>query len=353
MYQTGLMIGHFEPLHLGHIRSILHACGQVKDLHIFITPHPHPNPHFNVTLKDKARWLTMALADLPFIKVHLLPDVVSFENKSPEHDDDHSGLNAYNVNAILNQALSQLDLDDSEKPILFVDEKHPLLSIKDSLTAVTVLATPRQAEFDSSLIAQNPAKYWHAIHPQARSSYTKTVAIVGGESSGKTTLVHKLVNYYGASYALEMGKLFVTSDLGGTELGMQYGDYPHMAVNHAQAIREATKLAPAPLVIVDTDFVTTQAFCEEYEGKTHPFLTACIEEFRLDYTIMLDNNTPWVADGLRTLGKDEQRNRFENRLNEIFARHQITSFKITDPDYHQRFLQAVDFIEKNVFLRNA
>lgn len=347
MYQTGLMIGHFEPLHLGHIRSILHAYGQVKDLHIFITPHPHPNPHFNVNLKDKARWLTMALADLPFIHVHLLPDVTL-----PEQDDDHAGWNADNVNANLTQALSQLTLDKSEKPMLFVDKEHPLVSIKDSLTAVTLSTNPRQAEFNSSLIAQNPAKYWHAIHPQARSSYTKTIAIVGGESSGKTTLVHKLVNYYGASYALEMGKLFVTSDLGGTELGMQYDDYPHMAVNHTQAIREATKLAPAPLVIVDTDFVTTQAFCEEYEGKTHPFLTACIEEFRLDYTIMLDNNTPWVADGLRTLGKAEQRNRFENRLLEIFARHQITPFKITDPDYHQRFLQAIDFIEKNVFLND-
>lgn len=348
MFQTGLIIGHFEPLHLGHIRSILHACGQVKTLHLFITPHPQPNPRFNVTLKDKARWLTMALADLPFIQVHLLSEFIL-----PDHDDSHATLNAQNANAVLGYALAQMDLSNNlpdEKPILFVDNSHPLLTIQDSLTAVTVKTTPRQEAFNSSLIAQNPAKYWYAIHPQARSSYTKTVAIVGGESSGKTTLVHKLVNYYGASYVLEMGKLFVTSDLGGTELGMQYADYPHMAVNHATAIREATKLAPAPLVIVDTDFVTTQAFCEEYEGKTHPFLTACIDTFRLDYTIMLDNNTPWVADGLRTLGKDEQRNRFEKRLTEIFTRHQIMPFMITDPDYHQRFLQAIDFIDKNVFL---
>lgn len=347
MYQTGIMLGHFEPLHLGHIRSILHACGQVKDLHLFVTSHPHPNPHFKITLKDKARWLTMALADLPFIHVHLLPDVML-----PEHDDDHAVMNVDNANHVLNQALSQLALPDTsnEKTILFVDATHPLLMLKDHLDAVTVVTTPRQPEFNSSLIAQNPAKYWHAIHPQARGDYTKTVAIVGGESSGKTTLVYKLVNYYGASYVLEMGKLFVTTDLGGTELGMQYEDYPLMAVNHADAIRDATKLAPAPLVIVDTDFVTTQAFCGEYEGHTHPFLTACIDEFRLDYTIMLDNNTPWVADGLRTLGKDEQRNRFEQRLMDIFARHQITPFIITDPDYHERFLQAIEFIEKNVFL---
>lgn len=343
MYQTGLMIGHFEPLHLGYIRSILHACGQVKNLHIFITPHPQPNPNFHITLKDKARWLTMALADLPFIKVHLLPEI-SFSV---------ADFNADNANFIINQAVSQLNFvanTHDEKPLLFAEQASPFFAIKDSLTAVTVAALPSQPEFNEVLIAQNPAKYWHAIHPQARSSYTKTVAIVGGESSGKTTLVHKLVNYYGASYVLEMGKVFVSTDLGGTELGMQYEDYPLMAIDHAEAIRHAKQLAPAPLVIVDTDFVTTQAFCEEYEGRTHPFLSACIEEFRLDFTIMLDNNTPWVADGLRTLGKDEQRNRFESRLTEIFAHHQITPLMITDPNYHQRFLQAIDFIEKKVFL---
>ena len=36
MYDVGFMIGHFEPLHLGHVRSVLHACGQVKTLYLFI-----------------------------------------------------------------------------------------------------------------------------------------------------------------------------------------------------------------------------------------------------------------------------------------------------------------------------
>lgn len=38
MQDVGIIIGHFEPLHLGHVRTILHASGQVKDLYIFITP---------------------------------------------------------------------------------------------------------------------------------------------------------------------------------------------------------------------------------------------------------------------------------------------------------------------------
>ena len=212
-----------------------------------------------------------------------------------------------------------------------------------------VVTTPLQPDFDSYAIARNPVAYWSALHPQARSDYTKTVAIVGGESSGKTTLVHKLANYYGASFALEMGRVYVGTDLGGTEIGLQYSDYGPIALHHAQAIRDATSIATAPVTIIDTDFVTTQAFCEEYEGRTHPFVAACINEFRLDHTIMLDNNVPWIDDGMRSLGTPEARGRFEARLLDIFARHDIKPHMIDQPDYEARYQQALLFIDQYIY----
>ena len=75
MYDTGLMIGHFEPLHLGQMRSILDAAGQAKTLHIVIMAHPLPHPDFTITLQDKARWLQMACADLPFIHIHTTHEI--------------------------------------------------------------------------------------------------------------------------------------------------------------------------------------------------------------------------------------------------------------------------------------
>ena len=71
MIDSGLMIGHFQPLHLGQMRSILAAAGQVKNLYIVITSHPAPHPDFDITLKDKARWLQMACADLPYSSAYL------------------------------------------------------------------------------------------------------------------------------------------------------------------------------------------------------------------------------------------------------------------------------------------
>lgn len=344
MLKTGLMIGHFEPLHLGQMRSILAASGQVKNLHIVITNHPSPHANFNITLQDKARWLQMACADLPFIHIHTTDEI-----DLPVHESFETVVIEVAVtNAKLQLIINELDLPSDTA--LFIAANHPLAQERcQQQLAIKVLTTPLQTEFDSYDIAKDPVAHWSTIHPEARADYTKTVAIVGGESSGKTTLVHKLANYYGASFALEMGRVYVGTDLGGKEIGLQYSDYGPIALDHAEAIRQAKITATAPVTIVDTDFVTTQAFCEEYEGRTHPFVTACIEEFRADFTIMLDNNTPWIDDGLRSLGSRDARGRFEQRLLAIFHRHNIKPYLIDAPDYDARYREAVAFIDKHIY----
>lgn len=344
MYESGLMIGHFEPLHLGQIRSILDAAGQVKTLHIVIMTHPSPHPNFKITLQDKARWLQMACADLPFIHIHTTDEI-----ELPVHERfAEVTIDITASNAKLQRLKEALNLP--AQTVLFVAENHPLTqSDVDKQLVMPVVTTPLQSDFDSYAIARNPVAHWSTLHPQVRGDYTKTVAIVGGESSGKTTLVHKLANYYGASFALEMGRVYVGTDLGGTEIGLQYSDYGPIALHHAQAIRDAKSAATAPVTIIDTDFVTTQAFCEEYEGRSHPFVAACIEEFRLDHTIMLDNNTPWVDDGMRSLGTPEARGRFEQRLVDIFACHHIAPHIIDQPDYDARYQQALLLIDQYIY----
>ena len=351
--QVGLMIGDFEPLHLGHMRHILAAAGKVQDLHVVITPATMPHPDFAITLQDKARWLQMACADLPFVQVHTTTDTdlaeygLSYEPPTAQDSDLQDDAPSAARAARYQRLCQTLHVTDTS--VLVLTAAHPTVTAVQDAPALPILTIATQPEFDSLAIACDPIAHWPAIHPQARGDYTKTVAIVGGESSGKTTLVHKLANYYGASFALEMGRLYVGTDLGGSEVGLQYSDYAPIALDHAEAMRAATQAATAPVTIVDTDFVTTQAFCEEYEGRTHPFVSACIEEFRADFTIMLDNNTPWVADGMRSLGDAASRGRFEQRLIDIFARHDIAPYLIDKPDYDARYQQALSFIDQHIY----
>ena len=95
----------------------------------------------------------------------------------------------------------------------------------------------------------------------------------------------------------------------------------------------------------DTDFITTQAFCKKYEGREHPFVQALIEEYRFDLVILLENNTPWVADGLRSLGSTADRSEFQNLLKEMLAQNNVDYVYVTESDYDSRFLRCVELVQ--------
>ena len=321
---NALLIGDFAPLHLGHLADINHAAGIADTLHIVITPPAHrPLPSGRTAnLQDVARWVQVACQQFSFVKVHTIQSLgldIVFDYQEDTRLDDGQ----------LSQVCQALAID---------------------MTSTQVY----QANLDAGLqsqrmaICQHPLQHFDQLAPACRYFYTQTVCIVGGESSGKTTLIHKLANHYGANIALEMGRLYTHSHLGGTELGLQYSDYLPIAINHAKAIMNATANATAPITLIDTDFATTQAFCEVYENRTHPVVASLADHFRADFTIYLDNNVTWVADGMRRLGDTKARSHFAQTLLDILARHDIRHHVINDADYHERYQQAVSWIDMQI-----
>ncbi|MPX23716.1 multifunctional transcriptional regulator/nicotinamide-nucleotide adenylyltransferase/ribosylnicotinamide kinase NadR [Moraxella catarrhalis] len=336
-----ILIGDFAPLTLSMLADINHAAGLSKTLHIIIqTPNHAPLPCGRTpTLADAVRWVQMACQSFGFIKIHTfgslaLPDM-SFDYRNNTQLTKHQFLaicQALNITA----HTTMLGIKSSHK-----DTLHPF-----------ELALPKYghaSNYDDELVQNNPLAYFHQLSAVCRYFYTQTVCIVGGESSGKTTLVQKLANDYGASIAPEMGRLYTHSHLGGSELALQYSDYASIAINHANSIETARTTASSAVTLIDTDFATTQAFCEIYEGQTHPLVAEFAKQMRLDFTIYLDNNVAWVADGMRRLGDDHQRSLFANKLLEILARYDIGHHIINDTDYHKRYLQALSLIDHNIF----
>ncbi len=132
---------------------------------------------------------------------------------------------------------------------------------------------------------------------------------------------------------------------GGDEIALQYSDYDKIALGHAQYIDFAVKYANK-VAFIDTDFVTTRAFCKKYEGREHPFVQALIDEYRFDLVILLENNTPWVADGLRSLGSSVDRKEFQNLLVEMLEENNIEFVRVEEDDYDSRFLRCVELVRE-------
>lgn len=71
-----------------------------------------------------------------------------------------------------------------------------------------------------------------------------------------------------------------------------------------------------------------------------------IKEYPFDVTILLNNNTKWVDDGLRSLGDQKQRQRFQQLLKKLLDKYNVPYIEIESPSYLERYNQVKAIVEK-------
>ncbi len=62
--------------------------------------------------------------------------------------------------------------------------------------------------------------------------------------------------------------------------------------------------------------------------------------------ILLENNTPWVADGLRSLGSSVDRKTFQTMLVSMLSDNHIDFIHVEESDYDGRFLRCVELVKE-------
>ena len=365
---VGVVFGKFYPLHTGHIYLIQRACSQVDELHIIMGyDDPRDRELFEKsamsqqpTVPDRLRWLLQTFKYQKNIRIH------AFNEEGMEPYPHGWDVWSRGIRAFMNEK-------GIEPNWIYTSEEGDAPQYLDHLGIETVLIDPKRTFMNISggQIRENPFRYWEYIPTEVKPFFVRTVAILGGESSGKSTLVNKLSNIFNTTSAWEYGRDYVFSHLGGDEMALQYSDYDKIALGHAQyidfAVKYANKVAfidsgtgHAPeargqpvrqnagryLAFLDTDFVSTQAFCLKYEGREHPFVQALIDEYRFDLVILLENNTPWVADGLRSLGSSVDRKEFQTLLVSLLKENEIDFVHVKEADYDARFLRCVELVKE-------
>ncbi|MCK3654451.1 trifunctional nicotinamide-nucleotide adenylyltransferase/ribosylnicotinamide kinase/transcriptional regulator NadR [Pasteurellaceae bacterium Macca] len=340
--RVGVIFGKFYPVHTGHINMIYEAFSKVDMLHVIVCTDTERDMQLfkdskmkrMPTNEDRLRWMQQIFKyQQKQIFIHHLS-----EDGIPSYPNGWEGW-ADRVKALF--ATKQI------KPsVVFSSEIQDKAPYEKYLDLEVHLVDPERNSFNVSAtkIRNNPFQYWRFIPKEVRPFFVKTIAILGGESSGKSVLVSKLANVFNTTSAWEYGREFVFEQLGGNEQALQYSDYPQIALGHQRYVDYATKHAHK-VAFIDTDYITTQAFCIQYEGKAHPFLDSMIKEYPFDVTILLSNNTKWVDDGLRSLGSNKQRQRFQQLLKKLLDKYHVPYIEIESPSYLDRYNQTKAVVE--------
>lgn len=334
---VGVIFGKFYPVHTGHINMVYEAFCKVDELHIVVCSENERDVRLfkdsrmkkMPMIEDRLRWMQQIFKyQNPSIRIHHL-----VEDGLPPYPNGWTEWAAR-----VKQLFKKRGFTPS---VVFSSEVQDEKNYKTYLDLDVSLVDPERTFFNISAtkIRNHPFEYWKFIPKEVRPFFAKTIAIVGGESSGKSALVSKLSNVFNTTSAWEYGREYIFEQLGGDEQALQYADYPRIANGHLRYVEFAVRHAHR-VAFIDTDFVTTQAFCLQYEGKKHPFLDAMIEQYPFDVTILLNNNTEWVDDGLRSLGSEKQRQDFQYLIKKLLKKHDIDYVEITSASHDERFAQA-------------
>lgn len=163
------------------------------------------------------------------------------------------------------------------------------------------------------------------------------VVLTGSESTGKTTLAHRLAAHYGTVASREFVREYALAR--GNALG--FDDLAPIA--HGQMAAEDEVVARATRVVfLDTDLVSTAIYSRHYYDRCPAWLAAAAAERAADLYLLMDIDVPWVPDPARDRGdrRDEMHRLFRDGL---AARH-LPTVEISG-DWDGRFAAAVRAVD--------
>lgn len=167
----------------------------------------------------------------------------------------------------------------------------------------------------------------------------KLMCFYGPESTGKSYLASKLAERYRTVFVPEVSRELIT--------GNSFNREDIIAIGREQTKRVFTQAKVANRILFcDTDLITTQIYSREYLKVVPPVLYEFEKMVAYDLYFLFDIDVPWVSDGVRDLGSDENRKRMYAVFKDELDRRGIRYISVRG-NWEQRkkiVTQAIDLI---------
>ena len=316
--RRGLVLGKFLPYHAGHAHLIRTARSQVDVLTVLvcsIAREPIPGA-------TRFGWVAESHPDCRV--VHVAEEV-------PQTPEEDPGFWPIWTDLVRRHA--------GEIDVVFTSEDYgDELARRLGARHVCVDRARTAYPLSGSAIRRDPLAHWDYIPPVVRPSYVHRVAILGTESTGKTTLAQQLAAAYCTAWVPEFGRAYCE---GRDALGLTSDDLDAIGRGQIVAEEEAARSANR-ILICDTDVRTTATWSDIILGTRSDWLSRAAAADEYSHALLLDADVPWVQDGMRVL-RDVRREHTALLERELQTTHQPFT-RIQGPFEH-RFRQAAAVVD--------
>ena len=177
----------------------------------------------------------------------------------------------------------------------------------------------------------------------------KKIAVIGPESTGKSTLCDQLAKHYhtewcpeyARDYLLKHGTNYSFNDLltiakGQIELEEKFETLVKSKVPHATGHQ---------LLFIDTDMYVMKVWCEFVFNKCHRYILEQIAERKYDLYLLCNIDLPWVKDELREYPDLETRKKIYSIYKDIVINQPVPWIDISG-NYDERLRKAVEAVDR-------
>jgi len=172
----------------------------------------------------------------------------------------------------------------------------------------------------------------------------KKIAIIGPESTGKSTLCEELANHYQSMWVPEFARRYLV------EHGMNYSYEDLLTIAKGQlrledeTVDDSQKINAKKPVFIDTDMYVMKVWCEFVFQRCHQFIIDQIVERRYDLYLLCNIDLPWTFDPLREYPSEEPRKILYRMYKDILI-NQSTPWVEISGDSSLRLQTAINTVQ--------
>ena len=186
------------------------------------------------------------------------------------------------------------------------------------------------------------------------------VAVIGPESTGKSTLCELLALHYNTQWCPEFARAYLLTHgmdytyddllyIAKGQLAME-DEYIQSTVNGQQpAVNPNSPFTThhAPLLFIDTEMYVMKVWCEFVFGKCHRWILEQIVERKYDLYLLCNTDLAWVKDELREYPDLITRHKLYHIYKDIMI-NQSTPWADISGDHDERLHKAIKAVDQLV-----
>lgn len=168
----------------------------------------------------------------------------------------------------------------------------------------------------------------------------RRIAVIGPESTGKSTLCEQLAEHYDTLWVPE----YAREHLHNYGLRYTYDDLLHIARKQAELEDRIAMQAGEKIIFADTNMYVMKVWCEFVFDRCHHWILEEVVAREYDLLLLCDIDLPWEFQEMREYPEVEPRQRLFHMYKDIVINQHIPWAIISGTD-RERLQSAINAVE--------